>query len=113
MRERSPVPCAQAPALSARRCTLPPRFCKFRQRWGRVCPRPSPSLGHSWSAVIKTAGAGRGQPGQQATGHATALRSRADRITAAAPTGAITPAQRPPGLSQGEKKGVAVPSSGS
>ena len=40
-------------------------------------------------------------------------RRRADRITAAAPTGAITPAQRPPGLSQGEKKGVAVPSSGS
>ena len=33
------------PALSARRCTLPPRFCKILQRWGRVCPRPSPSLG--------------------------------------------------------------------
>merc|ERR1712071_202750 len=39
------IPCALCPALSARRCALPPRFCKILQRWGRVCPRPSPSLG--------------------------------------------------------------------
>ena len=42
------------PALSARRCTLPPRFCKILQRWGRVCPRPSPSLGCLFYLFIYT-----------------------------------------------------------
>ena len=39
------IPCALCPALFAPRCALPPRFCKILLRWGRVCPRPSPSLG--------------------------------------------------------------------
>ena len=36
-------PGALCPALSARRCALPPRLSKILQRWGRVCPRPSPA----------------------------------------------------------------------
>ena len=50
--ERDPLWQCPCPALSAPRCALPPRFCKILQRWGRVCPRPSPSLGCAFYLFI-------------------------------------------------------------
>ena len=57
------IPCALCPALSTRRCALPPPFCKILQRWGRVCPRPSPSLGCPFYLFI-TEGGGRRAEGE-------------------------------------------------
>ena len=45
MRERSPVAVPVPSPLRAAMRPLPLALAKILQRWGRVCPQPSPSLG--------------------------------------------------------------------